>query len=44
MLLDTSIENFLEIAGVDTKLADTLFEAFHSEPLQSEIYQLAKNL
>lgn len=44
MLLDASIEDLLRIAGVGTKLADTLFEALHSDPLQSEIYQFAKNL
>jgi len=44
ILLDASIEDFLKIAGIGTKLADTLFEALHSDPLQSEIYQFAKNL
>lgn len=44
MLLDASIEDLLEITGVGIKLADTLFEALHSDPLQSEIYQFAKNL
>lgn len=42
MLLDASIEDFLKISGVGTKLADALFEALHFEPLQSEICQLEK--
>lgn len=44
MLVDASLEDFLDVKGVGAKLADALFEALHSDPLQSEIYQLAKNL
>lgn len=44
MLIDASVEDFLDVKGVGVKLADALFEALRSEPLQSDICNFTDNL
>lgn len=44
MLIDASVEDFLDVKGVGVKLADALFEALHSDPLQSDIRNFTDNL